>query len=128
MKVELDPFDLRSEFTRGGAAEKNFDQAINTRDVTFDKLNDKAQQVVRAAGRAVFYAFDRMTYNAVYPPQGTEVLNVQIEIKDGRATKVLVNGEEPECLVMTEKSWTIFPHLDEETDMAYNLILVESIT
>ena len=68
MQIELDPFDLKPEFTEGGAAEKNFDQAINTRDVTFDKLNDKAQQVVRAAGRAVFYAFDRMTYNAVHPP------------------------------------------------------------
>jgi len=69
MQVELDPLDLKPEFQSGTAEERNIDQGISTRDVTFDKLTDRAQAVVRAAGRAVFYAYDRMTYNAVYPPK-----------------------------------------------------------
>ena len=55
-------------------------------------------------------------------------LVVVIEVEeDGRASKVTCNGEEVEVEEFTERSWTIFPHLDEEEDIAYNLILVEAI-
>ena len=67
MKLELDPIDLSPEYQRGAKGE--VDQACNTREVTFDKLNEQAQTAVRAVGRATFYAWDRRTYNAVYPPK-----------------------------------------------------------
>ncbi len=66
MKIKLDPSDLREEYQKGTG--NDLDQACSTRDVTFDHLNDTAQTVVEIAGRAVFYSWDRMTYNAVYPP------------------------------------------------------------
>lgn len=67
MKLELDPLDLRSEFQEKDR--RGLDQACNTRDVTFEKLSEAAQVAVRAVGRGVFYAWDRQTYNAVYPPK-----------------------------------------------------------
>jgi len=66
-EVTLDPLDLKPEFLSGGKG--NLDQNISTREVTFDKLNEKAQKIVLAAGRAVFYSWDKQRYNAVYPPK-----------------------------------------------------------
>jgi len=65
MKLELDPMDLKAEFQRGTGGDVN--QACSTRDVNFDKLNEQAQAAVKVVGRATFYAWDRQTYNAVYP-------------------------------------------------------------
>jgi hypothetical protein len=64
MKVEFYPEDLKDKYQMKG--EGGIDQAISTKDVTADKLNDKAQAVLRIVGRAVFYAWDKRTYNAVY--------------------------------------------------------------
>ena len=66
MKLELDPLDLKSEHQRQTDGE--VDQACSTRDVSFDKLNEEVQKAVCAVGRATFYAWDRRTYNVVYPP------------------------------------------------------------
>lgn len=65
--LTLDPSDLKPEFQEGEGPGLN--QKISTRDVTFEKLNEKAQKLVEIIGRAVFYAWDRQTYNAVYPPR-----------------------------------------------------------
>jgi hypothetical protein len=65
--VTLDPTDLKPEFQTGSGY--GVDQKISTREVTFEKLNERAQQIVKAAGRAMFYSWDRQTYNAVYPPK-----------------------------------------------------------
>jgi len=67
MEVRLDPLDLRPEFQRKTA--EGIDQGCNTSAVDFDKLSPEAQEVVRITGRAVFYAFDRRTYNAIHPPK-----------------------------------------------------------
>ena len=53
MNLELDPLDLDPKYQEGTEAERNINQAINTRDVTFDKLNEKAKAAVTAVGRAV---------------------------------------------------------------------------
>ncbi len=66
MQIRLDPTDLRPEYQRRSI--NVLDQAISTRDVTFEKLTHEAQAAVRAAGRGVFYSWDGQTYNAVYPP------------------------------------------------------------
>ncbi|HNY35773.1 MAG TPA: hypothetical protein PLD14_02745 [Candidatus Pacearchaeota archaeon] len=67
MKLELDPSDLSSEYQKG--TPQDVDQNCSTSQVTFDKLNLKAQATVRAAGKAIFFSWDRQTYNAVYPPK-----------------------------------------------------------
>lgn len=54
MKLELDPLDLAPEFQEGDG--NKTDQKINTRDVTFDKLNETAQAAVLAVGKATFYS------------------------------------------------------------------------
>lgn len=68
MKLELDPIDLKPEYQTKDS-EGGIDQKCNTRDVVFDKLNEQAQCAVRAVGKAVFHAWDRRTYNAIYPPK-----------------------------------------------------------
>ena len=65
MKLELDPLDLNPQYRDGKT------QACPTSAVSFAKLTKEAQAAVRAVGRAVFYAWDRETYNAVYPPKAT---------------------------------------------------------
>lgn len=67
MKLELDPTDLAPEFQEGKG--ENVDQKCSTRDVTFDKLNPKAQKAVRVVGRATFFSWDRKTYNVIRPPE-----------------------------------------------------------
>jgi len=69
VKLELDPLDLKPKYQRGTGGD--VDQACSTRDVTFDKLNEKAQAAVSTVGRATFYAWDRQTYNAVSPPKSS---------------------------------------------------------
>ena len=76
MELKLDPSDLAKEFQRGEGP--TLDLAISVRDVTFDKLNEKAQAAVRAVGRGVFYAFDGQTYNAVFSPDSS--IKEEIEI------------------------------------------------
>ncbi len=66
MKLELDPLDLKDEYLKGEDGSK--DQDINTREVTYDKLNKNAQAAVDAVGKATFYSWGRETYEAVYPP------------------------------------------------------------
>ena len=66
MQLLLDPMDLKPKFQQGKGG--SVDQNISTRDVTFDKLNEQAQQAVAIVGRATFYAWDKQTYNAIYPP------------------------------------------------------------
>ncbi len=67
MRLELGPTDLKQEYQVGKPGD--VDQACSTWQVTFDKLNEQAQAAVRVVGGATFYAWDRRTYNAVYPPQ-----------------------------------------------------------
>ena len=69
MKLTLDPLDLKEEFQRKDAEGTSIDQACNTRDVDFEKLRTEVQEAIRAVGRATFYAWDRQTYNAIYPPK-----------------------------------------------------------
>ena len=57
MHLTLDPADLKPEFQE--ITDNGVDQAINTRDVTFEKLSDEAQAAVRAVGQGTFYAWDR---------------------------------------------------------------------
>lgn len=57
MTLELHKTDLKIEF-----------ENIPASQVTFDKLNDKAQQAVCLVGRGVFYSTEGHSYNAVYPP------------------------------------------------------------
>ena len=66
MKVTLDPQDLRPEFQT--QTKKGVDQKLSTREITFDMLEEKAQQVVAIAGEALFYSWDRKTYNNILPP------------------------------------------------------------
>jgi len=67
MKLELDPNDLSPEYQTGTS--QDVDQKCSTSQVAFDKLNAKAQAAVRATGRAIFFSWDRQTYNAIYPPK-----------------------------------------------------------
>ena len=68
MDLTLNPNDLKREFQRE-LDFGNLDQAIQTREVTFDKLNEKAQKAVLAVGRATYYSWSGRTYNAVYAPK-----------------------------------------------------------
>jgi hypothetical protein len=67
MKLELDPSDLSPEYQVG--TPQDVDQNCSTSQVTFDKLNPKAQAAVLIADKATFFSWDRQTYNAVYPPE-----------------------------------------------------------
>jgi hypothetical protein len=67
MKLELDPSDLSSEHQEG--TPQDVDQNCSTSQVTFDRLNPGAQAAVRAVGKAIFFSWNRQTYNAVYPPK-----------------------------------------------------------
>jgi predicted DNA binding protein len=62
MEIHFYPEDLAEEFKDGTSA------AISARDVDYWKLSPKAQRVLRAAGRATYYDWDR-SYNALYPPR-----------------------------------------------------------
>jgi hypothetical protein len=63
MKIEFDPCDLKKKYqTKGG------DQTISTHQVSYEHLNAKARKILDITGRAVFWAWDRQTYNAVFPP------------------------------------------------------------
>jgi len=64
MKLLLDPLDLKPEFLDD---DKN--QKCSTRNVTFEKLNEQSQNAVIAVSQAIFYAWDRKTHNAIYPPK-----------------------------------------------------------
>ena len=66
MEVKFYPEDLKAEYQTKGA--NGVDQKISTREVTADKLNEKAQAILRIVGRAVFHSWDRKTYNAVHLP------------------------------------------------------------
>jgi len=66
MNLELDPLDLKPEFQRGTGGD--VDQACSTRDIDFDKLNEKAQAAVKVVGRANFYAWNKH-YHTVYSPK-----------------------------------------------------------
>lgn len=67
MKLELDPLDLKPGWQEKGG-ENGIDQKCNTRDITFEKFPTRVQLAIKAVGRAVFYAWDRKTYNAICPP------------------------------------------------------------
>ena len=69
MKLELDPADLKPKWQKGTGNE--VDQACSTREVSFERLNEQAQAAVSAVGQGTFYAWDRKTYNAVYPTTGS---------------------------------------------------------
>jgi len=66
MKLELAPSDLKPEFQSGTGGD--VDQVCSTRDVDFDKLNEKAQTAVKIVGRGTFCSLNKH-YNAVYPPK-----------------------------------------------------------
>ena len=66
MDIKFYPEDLKEEYQTKGKS--GIDQAISTREVAADKLNEKAQAILRIVGRAVFYSWDRKTYNAVHIP------------------------------------------------------------
>ena len=66
MKLTLDPLDLKPKYQTETA--EGTDQACNTSQVTFDKLNPEAQAAVCAAGGATFHSFDRRTYITIHPP------------------------------------------------------------
>jgi hypothetical protein len=67
MQIEFDPSDLKRKYKNT----EGTDQKINTSEVTGDKLNRKAQKVLKIVRRAGFFAWNRMTYNAVWyiPPK-----------------------------------------------------------
>ena len=65
MELTPNPSDLRPEYQR--KTDRGVDQAVNTSQTSFKMFNHQAQAAIRAAGRAVFHAFDGMTYNAIYP-------------------------------------------------------------
>lgn len=69
MRLELNPSDLAPEFQRGSETENNVDQACSTFQVSFEKLNEKAQTAVRIVGHATFYSWDGETYELVYAPK-----------------------------------------------------------
>lgn len=105
MRIELDPGDLLPEY-QVMAGGQSVDQSIPTASVTLDKLSDKAQAIVKLAGRAMYYAWDRQTYNAVYAPDEANsrspssrgmvhlVGNVQSEAGYQIATKLKAAGIE----------------------------------
>lgn len=67
MHLTLDPLDLAPQFQKkvGGY----IDQAINTSQVTFEKLNPRAQAAVVAVGKGTFHSLDDQTHNAIYAPK-----------------------------------------------------------
>ena len=67
MKLELDPSDLSSGYQTGTS--EDVDQKCSTSQVTFDKLNPRAQTAVRVVEKATFFSWNRQTYNVVYPPK-----------------------------------------------------------
>ena len=69
MKIELDPMDLKPKYQENSGTPA-VDQNLSTSQIRFAHLNERAQQVVTAAGCAVFRAWDRLTYNVIYPPKG----------------------------------------------------------
>lgn len=71
MQLTLDPSDLKPKYQRilnEGTDMQSVDQSISTSGVSFDKLNEKAQQAVLVVGRGTFYSWNKQTYNAIYPP------------------------------------------------------------
>ena len=66
-QVTLDPLDLKSEHQK--LVDGRTDQADPTSEVTFAMLDYRAQQLVRAAGYAVFYSWDRLTYRRISAPK-----------------------------------------------------------
>lgn len=67
MKLTLDPVDLKPEFqTRGEHG--YIDQAINTSQVRFEHLDEKAQKAVRVVGRGTFFNWAGDIYNAIDAP------------------------------------------------------------
>jgi len=57
MKLELDRLDLKRK-----------EKGIACSRISFEHLSEKAQEAVRAVGKATFWEFDRRCYNVVYPP------------------------------------------------------------
>lgn len=58
MKIELDRNDLLPEF-----------RELNTSQTEFNHFKMEVRQVIRIAGRAVFFDDDRRTYNAIISPE-----------------------------------------------------------
>lgn len=67
MDVTLNPRDLDPKYLR--KVGDNVEMAISISEVTFDKLTPVAQAVVRAAGRATFFSWDRRTHTVVFAPK-----------------------------------------------------------
>lgn len=65
MEVTLDPGDLDPQYQKwiGNKVELK----IPISEVTFAKLNKKAQKAVTIAGRGIFYSWDKKTYAVIYP-------------------------------------------------------------
>lgn len=63
MKLTLDRLDLRKEY-----------KDISCSKTKFGHFSDKAQVAIRTVGRAVFYEYDRSSYNAIYPPKVEKAL------------------------------------------------------
>lgn len=72
MKLELDPLDLKPKFQEDG------DQAISTREIAFSHLREEAQKAVSMVGWAMFFFFNRETYNAIYPPVNINAKGLKI--------------------------------------------------
>jgi len=70
MKVELNPTDLAVKHQKphheGDLARR--EQSCETRDVTFDMLNEAAKMVVEQAGKATFFPWDRNAAKVVHFP------------------------------------------------------------
>lgn len=58
MRLELDSSDLRSEHAN-----------VPTSAVTYDKLKDNVQEVVRLVGTAIYFTPNRNNHNVVRPPR-----------------------------------------------------------
>lgn len=67
MRLTLDPQDLAPEHQT--KTHLDIDQACSTSKVHFGMFTPGVQRAITAAGRAVFYAWDRRTHNAIYPTQ-----------------------------------------------------------
>jgi hypothetical protein len=65
MEIKLDPSDLKPEFQKRTA--EGIDASCPTSAINFEMLTPQAQEVVRIARKAVFYAWDKQTYKALFP-------------------------------------------------------------
>lgn len=67
MEIKLDPSDLKPEFQR--KTKDGVDTSCPTSAVNFEMLTPEAQEVVKIARKAVFHAWDKTNYKAIFPTE-----------------------------------------------------------